>query len=332
MKLLINSLKIILIFSIITFSINCQTKFQSLVEAMEEEDPTHFKDLIDEVDDINMTNEHGETLLFRAARDNKKVIASILIDKGINAKLTDSGARSALNWAIFNDSLDTFIIVLDGSQNLKDDRNYLEGILLDAIELNKVAFVNPLLDKYFSINDTLTRTHRTILSSALAYAHQNKDVIRLLVKRGADVSLIDADGKSPIFRLELGADIDCLTSLIKAGANLNQRDKDNHTAMYYWAKTKRTWLIREALDHGAIPEKYLYVIEVRERSYETTRDNVNFKYSEYAKKVQIEHGGIVNEKVQTTEKFSEENKIPLLEYATKHDKELFQKLKSIGYE
>lgn len=308
---------------------NCQSNFQSISNAMD--NPTAFQKELLEISDIDMKDEFGRSLLMIAASQNRKEIVSMLLDKKIDVRSTDLSNRSALDYAVYDNSLESFILILDRSPNLMKDTMYLENVLMNAIELNKVEFVRFLLHKRFPINHILTNTNRTILNSALEFAHQNKDVIHLLIQNGADTNAIEADGKPPLFRLKQDADLLCLKSLIEGKANLNFKDNENHTVLFYWAQTKRFSFIKEALRKGAIPESGMYILNITNRSYETNKTKVDYQHSESLKYVPSEYGGIVRTKVKTTGTVQDEEKIPIMEYAEKHDKDLYLLLKKVGY-
>ncbi|MDF3820362.1 ankyrin repeat domain-containing protein [Leptospira sp. 96542] len=314
---------------ILLFFINCQSSFQKFVDAMA--DPTQFKSLTNDVSNINMTDEFGQTLLTHATISNNIEIVSILLDKKIDPKIKDKGSRSALDYAVHYDRLDIFKLILEKNPNLIEDRNFLEGVLLNAVELNKANFVETILIKKNLTNVKLNTTNKFLLHTALDHSNQNKDVIKMIIEKGADVNSIESNGRTPIFRLRSDAEMDCLKYLIEAGANLNHKDSDGHSVMYYWAAIQKFDFIKEILKHGAVPEEGMFVLVITERSYDTTKTIADYQHSESLKYVPENYGGIVSKKVNSTEKVSDENKIPLLDFVQVHDKELYRKLKSLNY-
>ncbi|XDD56100.1 ankyrin repeat domain-containing protein [Leptospira sp. WS4.C2] len=318
------------IFSIIMFFfLHCQSNIQKLVGAMEE--PTQFKALINNVSDINMTDDFGQTLLIHATVSNNIEVVSILLDKKIDVKIKDKGSRSALDYSVHYDCLDIFKLILEKNPTIIEDRNFLEGILLNAVELNKADFVETVLNKKNLANIKLNTTGKFLLHTALDHSNQNKDAIKMIIKKGADVNSVESDGKTPIFRLKSDANIDCLKYLIQAGANLNHKDSNDHSVMYYWATIQKFDFIKEILKRGAVPEEGMFVLVITERSYNSTKTKTDYQHSESLKYVPENYGGIVHKQVNTTEKVSDENKIPIMDFVQIHDKELYKKLKSINY-
>lgn len=311
------------------FSLHCQSNIQKLVGAMAE--PTQFKALVNNVSDINMTDDFGQTLLIHATVSNNIEVVSILLDKKIDVKIKDKGSRSALDYAVHYDCLDIFRLILEKNPTIIQDRNFIEGILLNAVELNKADFVETVLNKINLTKVKLNTTNKFLLHTALIHSNQNKDTIKMIIKKGADVNSIESDDKTPIFRLKSDANIDCLKYLIEAGANLNHKDSDGHSVMYYWAAIQKFDFIKEILKRGAIPEEGMFVLVITERSYNNTKTKTDYQYSESLKYVPENYGGTVSKQINTTEKISDENKIPLMDFVQVHDKELYKKLKSFNY-
>ena len=104
----------------------------------------------------------------------------------------------------------------------------------------------------------LVRGTMEVLSAALSYAVsvENLTLVSQLLKRGADVGLVDVRGRPPLLYLADGED--CLSMcniLISAGADVDHQDSDGNTVMLQHAALSNTRPLRALFKIGADPHK-----------------------------------------------------------------------------
>lgn len=105
---------------------------------------------------------------------------------------------------------------------------------------------------------------RTLLMNYLAIGYTNENFVEQCLNKGADVNLVDNQGKSPLIHATASKDADKnlaeVELLLKKGAKVSHRDKDNHTALWYAVEKNRGWsglhkMVELLLKYGAKPEE-----------------------------------------------------------------------------
>lgn len=143
------------------------------------------------------------TPLGYAARFSEREAAEILIRAGAKVDFTPTGALPPLEIAISNGDYAVFLVLLKHKAN---PNNHLAG-QLPPIYLGVqrgIAFLKPLLDAGARPNESLTpHDHTTALHWAAS--HGSIDAVKLLLARGADVSLRDRFNRTALdYALERG--------------------------------------------------------------------------------------------------------------------------------
>jgi len=112
-----------------------------------------------------------------------------------------------------------------------------------------LASLKKALDEGVAINvfDNLDQT------ALIAAVSQNKlDAVKLLVKRGADVNLVDRAGWAPLhFAVYFGTDTAVIDALIAGGAKLNAQNDRGITPLYFASITGHELQVKRLLAAGA---------------------------------------------------------------------------------
>ena len=111
----------------------------------------------------------------------------------------------------------------------------------------------------FHVSDPVdTDINRPLANSTtpLMYAAQtgDLDVVRSLLKRGANPALLNADGNGALWFACYANNAACIAELIKAGAPLDTQNVNGATALIYCASSGKPSLVRLLLDAGADTE------------------------------------------------------------------------------
>ena len=84
-----------------------------------------------------------------------------------------------------------------------------------------------------------------------AAGNSSADVVRLLIERGADVSVAGPLGFTPLHHAASAKSADVANVLIEAGAGVDVRNADNATPLHIAAEFVKLAMVRTFLDHGA---------------------------------------------------------------------------------
>jgi ankyrin repeat protein len=104
-------------------------------------------------------------------------------------------------------------------------------ILRTAIENCNADYISTLIDLGAEINDTSTYNKNSILHHALNLKKNNSDIVKLLVKRGADINQKNVAGESPFIYAIKKSSPEIVEFLISKGANINDRDGWKNTPL-----------------------------------------------------------------------------------------------------
>ena len=79
----------------------------------------------------------------------------------------------------------------------------------------------------------------------------NVEVLKVLLARGADPALVNADGNGALWFACFADSQPCVAALIEAGAPLDSQNANGATALIYCASAGKTALVQQLLDAGA---------------------------------------------------------------------------------
>ncbi len=164
----------------------------SLIEAARDGDTKTVVELLDKSADVNEANTYGNTALIAAATNGRVEIARFLLDRGAQVdKQNNNGETPLMSAAAYSQSnqVETAELLLDrGAQVNKQDK------------YGNTALINAVRDTGFSAN--------------------NKKMIELLLKRGADKHVNEALAMAA-FECTGGEGLETAKFLIDKGADIN---------------------------------------------------------------------------------------------------------------
>ena len=118
----------------------------------------------------------------------------------------------------------------------------------EAARRGNTPEVKAILDAYPDLeNSRLDYAGETPLHAAASFEH--KDVVELLIARGADVNASDDDGNTPLFRYLVDRPV--VELLIARGADADARDDDGKTPLDHAIEAENGHVVRLLKKHGA---------------------------------------------------------------------------------
>lgn len=131
--------------------------------------------------------------------------------------------------------------------------------LVLASKRGNILHVRALLEAGANPNYGGARNYDTPLCAASYVYHS--DIVKLLLKAGADVNLGNSAGQTPLISSIIGGRTNIVKLLLKAGADMTIVTKFNHDALYY------------ARDRNM--HKIIYILENHQRASEVVRVVLN---------------------------------------------------------
>ena len=220
-------MKIAFILSIclLKFNFIFPQQFNQLANAVIEKDTVKIEQLLQSGVDINIQDKtSGTTVLMIASSyyyyDN---IVEYLISNGADVNLKDNEGKTALLWASSNSLPNAKILVANGARVNEAANDGMTPFLEASLGVSSGKVTIEMLDLLrkngANINAGLQRKS-AMGWTALHYAAINGDVelVKYLIKYGANVNKATGDGSTPLYLAQLGKHEEIIKLLKNAGA------------------------------------------------------------------------------------------------------------------
>lgn len=216
--------------------------------------------------DLDAASTAGMTPLMAAAACGYLDLMQLLLDHGAALNHVQRGKdteRSALAEAILYNQQDAVHFLLDAGMDIDApgyrDNAYLAGVtpLFHAIMGRLTEMTRLLLDRGASVS---IRDIRGKTPLHWAANRCTPEIVRALLAAGADANAADSQGKTPLmdvaFQTFVRADYQCASArlLIDHGADVNAQESDGDTALMRASMNGNTELAKLLLDAGADTE------------------------------------------------------------------------------
>ncbi|WP_341356781.1 ankyrin repeat domain-containing protein [Rossellomorea sp. y25] len=180
--------------------------------------------LLNNYSDVNLSNRKKETALMLSIRSNYVTIVNQLLQKRANPNLYDDSNLSPLLFAAKNGHLDIVKSLLEHGANVDARDSKGNNALMIAIQNNQLNIIETLLETQLNINsineNSYTALHFAMKSPAAL------SITKVLIDKGADISLKCRSGESPLFKACHLGNIEVVRYLVKVGASVNDVNSD----------------------------------------------------------------------------------------------------------
>ena len=200
-------------------------QFNQLADAVIEKDTSKIEQMLQSGVDINIQHPTSGTTILMIASSYYYYddIVKYLIIKGANVHLKDKDGKTALLWASSN-SLENAKILISNGAKVNDAANdgmtpFLQATLGVSSGKVPIEMCELLRKNGANINAELKR-QSAFKWTALHYAAANGDaeLVKYLIKYGANVNKATGEGSTPLFLTKLGEYDEVIKILKNAGA------------------------------------------------------------------------------------------------------------------
>lgn len=211
--------------------------------------------------DVNTTGQTGFSPLSVAVTNRDEEVVRLLLGYGAdpNAMLVGS---PLLTEALSRDSAGIFQALVEKGANVNAARQeYGDTPLMIAVALQRMAAVKLLLSRGADIR-AKDADNKSVLHWLLCNTFskgENTKLLALLLNNGADYdgqarSLVGfKDGSTPLMCAVRRGFHKSVNTLLALRPDVNRKDKDGHTALYYAVQEKHAAMVAVLLAHGADP-------------------------------------------------------------------------------
>jgi serine/threonine-protein phosphatase 6 regulatory ankyrin repeat subunit B len=192
---------------------------------------------------------HSQTPLYGACCNGHLEVAKLLIEKGADIKATEEKGQTPLMAACANGNLDLIKLLLEKGADIEI------GAASAAARNGQLEVLRLLLSKDA---DILRRDQGDLLLTHVASQNSHPRTVNYLIDNGSDATVVDADGKTPLWLASSDGKVDVVNVLLKHGADVDAIDSAGQTPLMIasfrgYAKTVR--LLIDNCAHICIKDK-----------------------------------------------------------------------------
>jgi len=226
--------------------------------------------------EVNARTKNGYTPLIMASRYGNKDIVELLIVHGADINVKDNDGKTPLLWALstawlFSPSWqaqfsaeerqkaqkairklkaewwEVSMLLIAHGANTNAIASNNDSPLGIAVYLDDKNLVEALIDHGADIN--YVGAKETALHAAIAEKH--RDVVKLLIIKGANVNALNMSNRTPLHFLAKFIDDRKLAELmIEHGANINAKDKNGDTPLAFANNAQNNQVVKVLREHG----------------------------------------------------------------------------------
>jgi ankyrin repeat protein len=183
---------------------------------------------------VNAKNNTGQTVLHLAADGGKAEIVKFLIESGADINMQDSEKNTPLHYAIENESGEIVKTLLKAKANPQIENERNQTSLLLAVENGNLPIIRLVLEGGADPNHKNSFKVSPLQMAVSRGTHV--EILTTLLKAGAKINDADEDGNTPLHdavvkRYEPSKVLGIITTLLKAGADVHAKNSKGNTPL-----------------------------------------------------------------------------------------------------
>ena len=196
--------------------------------------------------------------LFQAVNSNDIPRVYALVREGSDVNSRNDKEETPLHYAVSNNELDMVkvLIKLGADANAQDKYGHSPLHLANGTNLRMVI---TLINAGADVN---IQDHVGNIPLYIMLGSNDLDVVKTMIRAGVDPNVENIEEKTLLNRAIKSnyVNVEIIKALADAGADVNHRDKDGHTYLYYASKNLKIDIVKVLLDSGAIPDRDLALL------------------------------------------------------------------------
>uniref|UniRef100_A0A914D403 Uncharacterized protein n=1 Tax=Acrobeloides nanus TaxID=290746 RepID=A0A914D403_9BILA len=202
--------------------------------ASDRSDKTEFVELLlKHQADIELKDKYGRTSLMIAASSQNINIVLYLLGQGADPNRKDKIDKTALHYAasnLYDNTLFAELLLKHGADIEIQDKDGWTS-LMEAVLYKRISIVRYLLEQGSDPNRKDNRD-KTALHHAALNLKDNKLIVELLLKHGADINIQDKDGWTSLMRAVSINNINIVRYLLEQDADPDKINANGNTALH----------------------------------------------------------------------------------------------------
>ncbi len=246
--------------------------YTALMTAVNRGDTALTRILLKAGADVNASNANGDTALMKALLVNGGIaLIRTLLQAGADVNATSQTGTTALMLAVSRG----LEVKVDSRSNFMPFTLRREQFLSSQSNLDEKKeyknIVRLLLKWGADVNATNANGDTALMMSA---SEGSKEMFDLLLKAGADVNATNANGETAFMWACFAGNLKIAQSLLKRGADINAKTNKGHTALMGAGQNGHTKMVKFLLEQGAKAPDYNIMTRVknkRRKSWKSAR-------------------------------------------------------------
>lgn len=197
--------------------------------------------------DIDARNNANQNPLLYAAYNGRAPVVRLLLDKGADFKQPDRYGRTILHYPVREGHRDVVEILMKNGMDIMVEDGMAVSPLRYAVEGGHAD----IIDVFAASKALDVRGNTGRIALHLAAAQGQKDIVDLLIKKGASIHTKDDMGATLLHNAAIGRLSELSRRLIEEGAPLNERDARGRTPLHYAAKQGSLDIVKLMAENGA---------------------------------------------------------------------------------